>query len=273
MPRGSPDEQANLGDRGPGGQPAHPAPPTQERRLRGHRGGDRRGRRSAGRAGAPRSHPDGHPAAGTRWIRGHPPDQGQSGPQADPDHRGHVVRPERRRREGLRGRLRCLRHQAVQPSAAVGQGPGAPEVNEPSRILIVDDTPANLHILQLRLAASGYEILTASDGEGAIAAARQHHPDLILLDVMMPKMDGIEVCRQLRADSSLPFIPIIMVTAKADSRDVVAGLEAGGDEYLIKPVDQAALVARVKSMLRIKKLHDTGQQLTAELEEWNKTLG
>ena len=145
-------------------------------------------------------------------------------------------------------------------------------MREPPRILIVDDTPANLHILQVRLAANGYEIITAADGEEAITATRTHHPDLILLDVMMPKMDGIEVCRQLRGDPSLPFIPIIMVTARTDSRDVVAGLEAGADEYLIKPVDQAALVARVKSMLRIKKLHDTGQELAAQLAEWNKTL-
>src|SRR5712692_10531318 len=145
-------------------------------------------------------------------------------------------------------------------------------VREPPRILIVDDTPANLHILQLRLAASGYEIITATDGEEAIAAARQHHPDLILLDVMMPKLDGIEVCRQLRADPSLPFIPIIMVTARTDARDVVAGLEAGGDEYLTKPADQAALVARVKSMLRIKNLHDTAEGLAAQLAEWNKIL-
>ena len=76
---------------------------------------------------------------------------------------------------------------------------------------------------------------------------------------MMPKMDGIEVCRHLKADASLPFMPIIMVTAKTGSQDVVAGLEAGADEYLTKPVDQAALVARVKSMLRIKALHDQVQ--------------
>src|SRR5436309_1894333 len=145
-------------------------------------------------------------------------------------------------------------------------------VREPARILIADDTPANLHILQLRLAASGYEIITATDGEEAITAARQHHPDLILLDVMMPKLDGIEVCRQLRADPSLPFIPNIKVTARPDPRDVDAGLEAGGDEYLTKPVDQAALVARVKSMLRIKNLHDTAEGLAAQLAEWNKIL-
>jgi class 3 adenylate cyclase len=136
----------------------------------------------------------------------------------------------------------------------------------------VDDVPANVHILQSRLVANGYDIVTASDGEAALAAVRETQPDLILLDVMMPKMDGFEVCRRLRADSSLPFIPIIMVTAKADPKDVVAGLEAGGDEYLTKPVDQPALVARVKSMLRIKSLHDTVEALAAERAEWNKTL-
>ncbi len=149
----------------------------------------------------------------------------------------------------------------------------------PPLILIVDDDPANLEILQTRLAAHNYEVLTATDGEAGLAAAREKLPDLILLDIMMPKMDGIEVCRHLKGDSSLPFMPIIMVTAKADSKDVVAGLEAGGDEYLSKPVDHAALVARVKSMLRIKALHDTVcdqsvrlEAQSAQLAEWSRTL-
>ena len=136
----------------------------------------------------------------------------------------------------------------------------------PPLILIVDDNPANVEILQMRLAANNYEIITAADGEEGLAAARDAQPDLILLDIMMPKMDGIEVCRHIRADASLPFIPIIMVTAKADSKDVVAGLEAGGDEYLTKPVDHAALVARVKSMLRIKELHDRVLEQSASLK-------
>src|SRR5262249_18248448 len=135
----------------------------------------------------------------------------------------------------------------------------------PARILVVDDNAANVDILRARLTAHGYEIVTAADGEQALEAVRTHLPDLILLDVMMPKLDGIEVCRRLRADSSLPFIPIVLVTAKADAKDVVAALDAGGDEYLTKPVDHTALVARVKSMLRIKALHDT-------IQEWNHTL-
>jgi class 3 adenylate cyclase len=149
----------------------------------------------------------------------------------------------------------------------------------PPCILIVDDEPMNLDILQTRLAVHGYEILTATNGEEALAIAGAQQPDLILLDIMMPKVDGIDVCRRLKADASLPFMPIIMVTAKADSKDIVAGLEAGADEYLTKPVDQAALVARVKSMLRIKALHDTAQEQAARLEaqslqlaEWNRTL-
>jgi adenylate cyclase len=147
------------------------------------------------------------------------------------------------------------------------------------RILIADDNLMNRDILQARLAGHGYEILTAADGQEALELGREAKPDLILLDIMMPKLDGFEVCRRLKADPSLPFMPVIMVTAKTDSKDIVAGLEAGGDEYLTKPVDQAALVARIKSMLRIKALHDTIQEQAAQLQaqaaqlsEWNRTL-
>lgn len=149
----------------------------------------------------------------------------------------------------------------------------------PPHILIVDDQPLNVDMLQTRLAVHGYVIRTATDGEEALTKARSEQPDLMLLDVMMPKMDGMEVCRRLKADPALPFMPIIMVTAKADSKDIVAGLEAGADEYLTKPVDHAALVARVKSMLRIKALHDTVQDQatrlaaqSSQLAEWNRTL-
>jgi serine phosphatase RsbU (regulator of sigma subunit) len=141
----------------------------------------------------------------------------------------------------------------------------------PPLILIVDDNPASAEILRARLEANRYEIMTARDGEAGLAMAREFKPDLILLDIMMPKMDGIEVCRRLKSDSSLPFMPIIMVTAKAASEDIVAGLEAGGDEYLTKPVDHAALVARLKSMLRIKSLHDTVMDQSGQLEFQLKT--
>jgi class 3 adenylate cyclase len=129
-------------------------------------------------------------------------------------------------------------------------------MNDPACILVVDDNEANRDILVTRLRAQGYKTLQAADGEQALAVVRECLPDLILLDVMMPGIDGIEVCRRLKTDNTLPFIPIVLVTAKGDTKDVVEGLDAGADEYLTKPIDQAALVARVRSALRIKSLHD-----------------
>jgi class 3 adenylate cyclase len=145
-------------------------------------------------------------------------------------------------------------------------------MRDPPLILVVDDVPDNVDILQMRLEAQGYEVVTAGDGLEALEKIRELAPDLVLLDVMMPKLDGIETVKRLKADASLPFIPVILVTAKADASDVVGGLEAGGDDYLTKPVDHAALSARVRAMLRIKALHDTVQQQAAELAGWNRTL-
>jgi adenylate cyclase len=145
-------------------------------------------------------------------------------------------------------------------------------VHTPARILVVDDVPANVDILSARLGSQGYEVITANGGEEALAAVREREPDLILLDIMMPRLDGIEVCRRLRADASLPFIPIVFLTAKSDPKDVVTALGAGGDEFLTKPADQAALAARVKSMLRIKALQDTVQEQAAQLQAANRTL-
>jgi adenylate cyclase len=145
-------------------------------------------------------------------------------------------------------------------------------MHSPPRILVVDDNETNRDILITRLRMHGYDLIQAADGEEAIEATRKAQPDLILLDVMMPKLDGIEATKRLKADESLPFTPIILVTAKADSKDVVTGLEAGADEYLTKPVDQTSLVARVKSMLRVKELHDKIASQAADLAKWNKTL-
>jgi class 3 adenylate cyclase len=145
-------------------------------------------------------------------------------------------------------------------------------MHSPPRILVVDDVSSNVDILRARLAAHGYEVVTASDGEEALVAVREQLPDLIVLDVMMPKLDGIEVCRRLRADPAGPFIPIILLTARSDPNDVVAALDAGGDEYLTKPVDQAALMARVRSMLRIKALQDQVREQAAQLRASNRTL-
>jgi adenylate cyclase len=145
-------------------------------------------------------------------------------------------------------------------------------VRTPARVLIADDNTANLRILRTRLAADGYDVVTAVDGEEALAVAHDSQPDLILLDIMMPKVDGIEVCRRLKKLQDPSFTPIILVTAMVDARDVVAGLEAGADEYLTKPVDHAALSARVRSMLRIKALHDMVAAQAEEIARWNTTL-
>src|SRR5438270_972150 len=152
-------------------------------------------------------------------------------------------------------------------------------MREPPLVLVVDDVPDNVDILQMRLESQGYEVITAGDGEQALAIVRDRLPDLVLMDIMMPKLDGIAAMKQLKADASLPFLPVILVTARADAKDVIAGIEAGGDDYLTKPVDQAALMARVRAMLRIKALHDTVQDQARRLEDqaaelalWNKDL-
>ena len=135
----------------------------------------------------------------------------------------------------------------------------------PPRILAIDDTPENIEILRVRLNANGYEVLSAVDGEDGLAKARELLPDLILLDVMMPKMDGIAVVRELKKDPALRSIPVILVTAKSQTRDLVEGLDAGGDDYLTKPFDHSALLARVRSMLRQKALHDTVEEQARQL--------
>ena len=149
----------------------------------------------------------------------------------------------------------------------------------PTRILVVDDDPVNVEVLRVRLSAQGYEVVTAIDGEEGLQRARELEPDLVLLDVMMPKLDGISVLKELKADITLRFMPVILLTAKADTRDIVNGLGAGADDYLTKPFEQSALVARVRSLLRIKGLHDTVQLQAARLKEqteqlssWNRLL-
>ena len=142
----------------------------------------------------------------------------------------------------------------------------------PHRILVVDDVEDNREILRTRLQSQGYVVATADDGLSALAAVAAQPPDLILLDVMMPRLDGIETVKRLKADTALPFIPVILLTAKTDTKDVIAGLEAGADEYLTKPFDHGALLARVNAMLRIKRLQDQVSRQAAELAAWNADL-
>jgi len=125
-----------------------------------------------------------------------------------------------------------------------------------AQILVVDDVPANVKLLEAKLKNEYYDVISALDGFQAIKAAKENKPDLILLDVMMPGMDGFECCRRIKADPEIAHIPIVMVTALSEKADRVRGLEAGADDFLTKPVNDTALFARVKSLIRIKMLTD-----------------
>ena len=125
-----------------------------------------------------------------------------------------------------------------------------------ARILIVDDVPANTRLLEAKLAADYYQVQAALDGFGALAAAKSWQPDLILLDVMMPGMDGFECCRRLKDDPATMHIPIVMVTALGEPAERVRGLEAGADDFLTKPVELKTLMARVRGLVRLKRLLD-----------------
>jgi two-component system, cell cycle response regulator len=140
------------------------------------------------------------------------------------------------------------------------------------RILVVDDNVDNLEIIQARLTSRGFEVVTASDGLQALDLVRRDSPHLLLLDVMMPGMDGFEVSRRIKSDPELPFIPIILITAKGETADKVEGLDAGADDYLTKPLNFPELEARVRSMLRIKRLQDELDNKNRELEFANRKL-
>jgi two-component system, cell cycle response regulator len=125
-----------------------------------------------------------------------------------------------------------------------------------AQILVVDDVQANIKLLEAKLASEYYDVLSAKDGFEALKQAKDCKPDLILLDVMMPGMDGFEVCRKMKEDADLSHIPVVMVTALSEKSDRLKGLESGADDFLTKPINDMALFARVKSLVRIKVLLD-----------------
>lgn len=145
-------------------------------------------------------------------------------------------------------------------------------MNTPAKILVVDDTPRNVKLLADLLSVKGYAVMTAESGRDALAKIDEELPDLVLLDVVMPEMSGYEVCRAIRENQATKMLPVVMVTALDPSQERVKGIEAGADDFLTKPINQPELLARVKSLLRVKELHDMVQAQAAELSDWNKTL-
>ena len=142
----------------------------------------------------------------------------------------------------------------------------------PAKILVVDDTPQNVKLLADLLAVKGYAVVTAATGAEALDKVEVERPDLVLLDVVMPGMSGYEVCRKIRETPATAILPVVMVTALDPAQERIKGIEAGADDFLSKPINQAELLARVRSLLRIKELHDTIQAQATQLAEWNKTL-
>jgi class 3 adenylate cyclase/CheY-like chemotaxis protein len=140
------------------------------------------------------------------------------------------------------------------------------------KILVVDDTPMNVKLLEDVLTIKGYTVTTAHSGLEALERIDAEPPDLVLLDVMMPGMSGYEVCQRVRENPRHAMLPVVMVTALDAKEERVKGLEAGADDFLTKPVNQPELIARVRSLLRIKSLYDEVQKQRGELEEWNRTL-
>jgi two-component system, cell cycle response regulator len=136
-----------------------------------------------------------------------------------------------------------------------------------ARILVVDDIPANLRLMEAKLQGEYYEVASAQSGAEALRAALAWSPDIILLDVMMPGMDGFETCRRLKSDPELTHIPVIMITALTSPAERVRGLDAGADDFLSKPVDEATLFARLRALLRVKQVQDAWRLRTAMSRE------
>jgi class 3 adenylate cyclase len=145
-------------------------------------------------------------------------------------------------------------------------------VNETRTILVVDDTPLNVKLLADVLSVQGYRVQMASSGAEALRSIAEQMPDLVLLDVVMPEMTGYDVCKQIRENPRTAALPVVLVTSLDPREEKIRGLEVGADDFLTKPINQPELLARVRTLLRVKSLYDTVQEQAAQLSQWNKEL-
>jgi class 3 adenylate cyclase len=145
-------------------------------------------------------------------------------------------------------------------------------MSEARKILVVDDTPHNVKLLVDLLSAKGYHVKSATSGPEALRSIALEAPDLVLLDIIMPEMNGYDVCQRIRADGKTAALPVVLVTSLDPREEKIRGLECGADDFLTKPINQAELLARVRTLLRVKSLYDTVQEQAAQLSEWNKEL-
>jgi len=145
-------------------------------------------------------------------------------------------------------------------------------VKTQAKILVVDDTLTNVKLLVAMLESQNYAVITADSGNKAMAQLTKEKPDLVLLDVMMPGLNGYQVCQRIRENSPTTLLPVIMVTALDPAKERVNGIEAGADDFLTKPINPVELLARVRSLLRIRELHNAVQAQASQLAEWNKEL-
>jgi signal transduction histidine kinase len=152
------------------------------------------------------------------------------------------------------------------PAAPLDSTLSAQLDGRPATILVVDDEPRNIEVVTHFLEADGFGVISAEDGEHALAVVAETQPDVILLDVMMPLLDGFEVCRRLKADPATVFIPVVILTGLKSTQDRITGAAAGADDFLTKPFDHVELVTRVKSLVRVKRLNDQMQNYNRELE-------
>ena len=180
-------------------------------------------------------------------------------------------RDERALRDGFDGYL--IKPISVRdlPARSPRSCPNGPPMADQVIVLAVDDQPPNLRLLDAILSPRGYRVITASSGEQALELLPSADFDLVLLDIVMPGMDGYDVCRRIRSEPSTAFLPVVMITASGEQEKTRA-IESGADDFINKPIHQGELLARVASLARIKRYHDTITRQAAELAQWNADL-